>query len=397
MSKQWTVKFNSVKVLAVLAAGGLATQLANGQCVPPPVGLIAWWPGNGNALDMVGTHNGTLKTGVTYAPGKSGQAFTFDGSGAGVDLGWAFDLQQFSISFWVKPASDQADYANMIDNNHGSSQNWAIETVAGGTTNGWHWGNGKGESGCVYFSLTNNVWHHVTVTQGSNTVSQVYLNGQLVGTAPSPGPIVYIDPHFWLGSWGGGSRAFKGQIDEVAVFGRELSATEIQAVYQADSASLCLLGITTPPRSQLGYWGNSLSFSVAAWGQGSLSYQWQKEGTPIANATNATLILTNLQLTDAGSYTVVVTDQSGSITSDPAVLTMNPSGVSIALYAGVTIDGVVGQTYGVQSTLDLSNTNSWLGRANVTLTNATQLWYDSQPATHPQTYYRVVPGPISVP
>ena len=63
----------------------------------------------------------------------------------------------------------------------------------------------------------------------------------------------------------------------------------------------------------------------------------------------------------------------------------------------MTIDGVAGQTYGVQSTLDLSNTNSWVGRTNLTLTNATQLWYDSQPATQPQTYYRVVPGPISIP
>ena len=71
--------------------------------------------------------------------------------------------------------------------------------------------------------------------------------------------------------------------------------------------------------------------------------------------------------------------------------------VSIALYAGVTIDGVVGHTYGVQSTTNLSNTNSWIGRANVTLTNATQLWYDSQSALQPKTFYRVVPGPILVP
>ena len=74
--------------------------------------------------------------------------------------------------------------------------------------------------------------------------------------------------------------------------------------------------------------------------------------------------------------------------------------VSIALYAGfpgLTIDGVVGQTYGVQSTLDLSNTNSWVGRTNITLTTPTYLWYDSQPATQPQTYYRVLPGPISIP
>ena len=88
----------------------------------------------------------------------------------------------------------------------------------------------------------------------------------------------------------------------------------------------------------------------------------------------------------------------GSVTSaPPAILTVIPSGMSIALYTGVTIEGVVGQTYGVQMTSDLSNTNSWAGVANATLTTPTQIWYDSQPETRPQRYYRVVPGPIAIP
>jgi hypothetical protein len=66
-------------------------------------------------------------------------------------------------------------------------------------------------------------------------------------------------------------------------------------------------------------------------------------------------------------------------------------------YPVLHIDGPVNSAYGVQSTLDLSNTNSWVGQTNITLTTPTYLWYDSQPANQPQTYYRVVPGPISVP
>ena len=76
---------------------------------------------------------------------------------------------------------------------------------------------------------------------------------------------------------------------------------------------------------------------------------------------------------------------------------MNPAGVSLALYAGITIEGVVGLTYGIQYSTDLSNTNSWHGMANVTLGAPTQLWFDIQPASQPQRYYRVVPGPITVP
>jgi len=45
----------------------------------------------------------------------------------------------------------------------------------------------------------------------------------------------------------------------------------------------------------------------------------------------------------------------------------------------------------------LSNTNGWQGMANVTLGTPAELWFDVQPASQPQRYYRVVPGPISVP
>ena len=42
------------------------------NCTAPPPGLISWWPGNGNALDIVGGNNGTLSNGVTFAPGEVG-------------------------------------------------------------------------------------------------------------------------------------------------------------------------------------------------------------------------------------------------------------------------------------------------------------------------------------
>jgi hypothetical protein len=93
----------------------------------------------------------------------------------------------------------------------------------------------------------------------------------------------------------------------------------------------------------------------------------------------------------------VVANAYGSTTSSNAYLTMNHAGVSLALYSGVTIDGVVGLTYGIQSNTNLSNTNGWRGMANISLSTPTELWFDVQPASQPQRYYRVVPGPISIP
>lgn len=110
-------------------------------------------------------------------------------------------------------------------------------------------------------------------------------------------------------------------------------------------------------------------------------------------------MLADLDISDAGDYRVVVTDGSGTmLNSQTALVTVNPAGVSIATYAGLTIEGVVGNTYGIQSTTDPSNASGWVGVANVTFTQPTQIWYDSQStAQQPKRFYRVIAGPISIP
>src|SRR5262249_39009982 len=76
--------------------------------------------------------------------------------------------------------------------------------------------------------------------------------------------------------------------------------------------------------------GDTASFSVIAQGVPPPSYQWFKDGAPIAGANAATLTLTNVQLNSAGSYSVTVTNTSGSVTSNPATLTVFSRGNLIA-------------------------------------------------------------------
>jgi hypothetical protein len=66
----------------------------------------------------------------------------------------------------------------------------------------------------------------------------------------------------------------------------------------------------------------NVTFSVSAMGAGSLEYQWRFDGTPIAYATNATLLLTNVQPTQAGSYSVAVFNLGGAVLSASAYLTV---------------------------------------------------------------------------
>lgn len=64
------------------------------------------------------------------------------------------------------------------------------------------------------------------------------------------------------------------------------------------------------------------SFSVTATGTAPLSYQWQRNGTPVVGATSATLTMTSALAADHGArFSAVVTNSAGSVTSAEAVLT----------------------------------------------------------------------------
>lgn len=85
--------------------------------------------------------------------------------------------------------------------------------------------------------------------------------------------------------------------------------------------------ITQQPASISVPTGGQATFTVVGIGSPVPTYQWAKDYSPIAGATNATLTLTNVQASDAGSYTVALTNLRGSIGSFGAVLavTTTPS------------------------------------------------------------------------
>ena len=78
--------------------------------------------------------------------------------------------------------------------------------------------------------------------------------------------------------------------------------------------------IVQQPLSQTVRISRNVSFQVAAVGTPTLRYQWWHGGTRISGATTNVLTLTNVQLTDGGTYTVVVTNTLGAVTSAPAML-----------------------------------------------------------------------------
>lgn len=107
--------------------------------------------------------------------------------------------------------------------------------------------------------------------------------------------------------------------------------------------------ITAQPAAQSVTAGGTATFTVTATGA-DLAYQWRRDGKDIAGATSATYTLANVQSADSGaSFTVVVKNGGGSVTSAAAVLTVAPASLrGLSVVAGATggpgnLDGVDGR------------------------------------------------------
>jgi pectate lyase len=88
--------------------------------------------------------------------------------------------------------------------------------------------------------------------------------------------------------------------------------------------------ITTQPIAQSVNVGANVTLSVVATGTAPLAYQWYKDGAFVAGATAATLTLNNAQTTQSGSYTVIVSNNVGSTTSDAAAVAVTVAPPAIA-------------------------------------------------------------------
>lgn len=143
------------------------------------------------------------------------------------------------------------------------------------------------------------------------------------------------------------------QVSDAGTYSVVVSNTAGQRA--SDPADLTVLSapvITTPPASQTVLAGSSVTFVVVTQGSAPLTYQWFRDGATLSGATGASLTLDPARFTDAGSYTVTVSNAAGRITSEAATLAIEPvsriSNLSIrsqaggpagALAVGITIGG----------------------------------------------------------
>lgn len=135
---------------------------------------------------------------------------------------------------------------------------------------------------------------------------------------------------------------------------------------------------------------------------GNLSYQWRKDGTAVSGATNSALRFGVVAMADAGSYTLVMTNSSGGLTSAPISLVVGPAlalSPTLAQAATVrtggfrtTVEVRGGESYQVQFKNTLSDAN-WTVLGNFTAAGTAFEFLDAQATNQVMRIYRVIPSP----
>ena len=317
--------------------------LADTNCVPPPSGLLSWWPAEGNAGDVAGASAGQLMYGAGFAPGLVGQAFSFNGTNDYVRLPdnlFPFPPNApsgtpFSFETWFKTPSGGVILGQEVGVPFVTASGWVPGIYVGtdGKLNVEVFWTGFASPVVSTQSVADNMFHHVAVAY-DGVAEQVYLDGQLLNnrafTQVSYGSTYGYqlgvgDTSLWVDG-NGGWFPFKGLIDEAALYNRALSSNEVAAIFLAGAAGKCLGSlppfIRRSPASLDAPLGSTSTLNVGVQGAPPLSYQWQYYGTNLPAATNSTLVLANITATQTGPYSVFISNAFGTAQSGTGVVTV---------------------------------------------------------------------------
>lgn len=258
-----TLGLTAFAVLCVLRTVPASAQV----CTVPPSGLLSWWPGGGNADDIVGQNHGTLIGDVTFGPGIVGQAFAFNGAGEVIVLNNDnLNVQIFTLTAWVFPTlldgridivvnkESATQFPIQYEMGIRGSGDPSVGTIPEGNFaffvggmnglpnefRGWVDGNA---------AVPLNRWTHVAMTF-DGTSAGAYINGELTKMVSNlRGDVPVTSGPLKIGSRSDHAIAqvpctrFNGLIDEVGVYNRALAAEEIRAIFDAGSAGKCRGGL----------------------------------------------------------------------------------------------------------------------------------------------------------
>jgi hypothetical protein len=331
---------------------------------------IGFWPlnladtngANGFATDLSGnTNNGALVNiyaGYNNVTGPSAyitNGISFDGLSTYVDLSTGSNTAllnfggQITMEAWMQSAT-LAGTGYLIGK--GYDPNYAADEISLRCDGSYQFQGGIYSTNTGDVRVTGGIittnWEYV-VCNYDGARWNLYVNGAFVAeTTSTNGALNFPTP--WAigdGSASANNRIFEGNLSEVALYTNALAASQILAHYFVGLYGTTNLPpvIVQQPLSQLASPGGTVTFSYQAESLSPMTNQWYFNGAPLANQTNATLVLANIQTGNAGNYSVVVGNSVGTTNSLSARLSVETPGVygfsPIAVTAGSYNEGMI--------------------------------------------------------
>jgi hypothetical protein len=390
---------------------GSYTLVAIGQVSPPATssvaaitvttvasvtnGLAGYWKfdetSGGTAADSSGNgNNGTISNGSAdggqWTSGQVGGALQFRGTGLGDDYvripNWPKALNgTMTFSAWVKadvPSAGAfvAGGGSAVDGVGQFALNVTNTLDARGAVENKFYVRAQGRDGVV---LPTNAWQHLAVVANGTSLI-LYRNGAQQATVAYNGTLCNPTNVLSLGAllvpddsavqYG---TSWQGKMDEVVYWTRGLTPLEIFGVYAAgfnhrtvSDADLYTNSppvISSQPQSETLYYGDYFwPLIVSASSPVTMTYQWRLNGSPIQGASTSTYnkggIGVAVAFSDAGSYTVVLSNSYGSVTSAVATVAVSAPAPQLddAMVIHLKLDEKSGST-AADSTTNLNNGN----------------------------------------
>lgn len=401
------VGFYSVTITNIYGYAISSDALLSIPGVPPsflPQGLIAYYPFNGNANDATGNGNdGAVSEALLVKDrlGNANSAYNFNGTNSYIQVNKLVTSgQPFTWSVWFRPGSPDTNWNGSIINQGQQPvqispalfiNSGQAPSGLPGTISFYSYDSSEHH---IYSSPRSawdtNSWYQVVITLDAAGNSYLFVNGQVETTATNI-PFGQQNSNFYIGANIGqspGQQYFSGDIDDIRVYNRALSSNEVPQLYAYESD---LPVITSQPQPEIVPQGSAISFSVVATAQNPLIYQWSKDGLPLSNATNTTLLLSNVQPSQAGLYSVAISNGFAGVISAPASLAVMSStgpgapGFTSNLF-GFGISSATGTTLVVESSTNLLTWHPVV--TNLFVTNTFQ-FLDPASATNRAAFYRV--------
>lgn len=302
---------------------------------------VSWWrldEASGSTFaDAMGRNPGTWVTAPTLgAPGalagntNTAAEFVLATASYGtVPFAAALNSDTISVECWVKTSEIENDIVPVSSWAASPDRKGYMFTASAGQwRSAFSFGNDFAYTYISAGNISAGQWSHLVYTHSPGAGWSVYLNGVRNGAFNASGWVRNTIEPFRIGTDVPGSASynnfFDGLIDEVAVYGTVLSASNVVAHYEAGrfGAAGSAPVVTVQPPSQSVAEGLNATFTPTVIGSSPIFYQWSKNISPIAGATNLSLTLPGITFASAGNYTLTATNAFGSTNSQIAVLTV---------------------------------------------------------------------------